>query len=92
MKGYADLADLKEDERISVIGKTVMNAPASSADQPWNPVTGCDKISPGHPVTVAPQKTGIRCQKLRPKNRDTLSKVAPKKPGVRYLCVPGKKP
>ena len=34
MKGYADLAELKEDDRITTIGKAVMNAPASSADAP----------------------------------------------------------
>jgi hypothetical protein len=34
MKGYADLADLKEDDRITAIGNTVMSGPASSADKP----------------------------------------------------------
>jgi hypothetical protein len=34
MKGFADLADLKEDDRITAIGNTVMKAPSSSADQP----------------------------------------------------------
>ncbi len=34
MKGYADLYELTEDERIEAIGKTVMAGPSSSTDKP----------------------------------------------------------
>lgn len=34
VKGYTDLYDLPEDERINVIGNTVLNAPSSSTDKP----------------------------------------------------------
>jgi hypothetical protein len=34
MTYYTDLADLKENDRITAIGNAVMKAPASSADKP----------------------------------------------------------
>src|SRR4051794_22600592 len=34
MKGYADLHNLSEDERIDFIGRSVMEGPASSGDKP----------------------------------------------------------
>lgn len=34
LKGFSDLGDLPENERINIIGKTLMAAPQSSADKP----------------------------------------------------------
>lgn len=34
-KGYTDLADMDEDERIDVIGKTIMAQPVTSTGEPF---------------------------------------------------------
>ena len=34
LKGFADIGDLDEDDRIDIIGNYIMDAPKSSADKP----------------------------------------------------------